>query len=80
MKSADVINLIDCLTSDDFCDELLCELALSPENLTVKERNAAELISKIYRIAHSNNRRCECYKVHGPWREYSKQLSQERAR
>lgn len=58
-----LIDEIDHLTGDDFCEEFSMELAL-----TEREKVARKKLSMIYRLAHGYNERNKCYHVHEDWR------------
>ena len=65
----DVIDAIDRIVSDEFCETLDIRAAFKPETMTETEKICHEKLSLAYRIAHSFNRSHSCYRVHGAWRE-----------
>ena len=62
-----VLGAIEMLAGDDFCCDLQWELA--NKRLRGRNKEMAERLSKIYRIAHAFNRSHECYSVHKNWRK-----------
>lgn len=69
MDAADVVDLLDTLLTSDLCEDLEYQLASHPEKLTKNERECAELLSTLYRVAHSMNQRASCYRVYSVWRQ-----------
>lgn len=64
----DVLDVINRLAGDDFCEVLDCEAAFSPDELTDKEKICHEKLSEIYKLAHAFSDRHTCYHVHAGWR------------
>jgi hypothetical protein len=78
LKTVRVLNVIERIVADDFCEDLNCEAAFHPTELSQRERTANAKLSMIYRIVHSLNPSHSCYYVHKNWRaEFRKILAAE---
>lgn len=64
-----VLEAIERLVADDFCEELDCERAFRPERFSEREKMMHDKLSAIYKLAHSFNPTHCCYDVHGKWRK-----------
>lgn len=64
-----VLELIERIVSEDFCEELGMDHANSPDCLTPRERVCEEKFGAIYRLAHSHRASAECNDVHENWRK-----------
>jgi len=67
-KVLHVMDRLEEIVADDFCEELDCEIAFRPETFSLRERRMQDKLSLLYRLAHSHNPRHECYRVHDDWR------------
>ena len=65
---ARVLNVLDCLLSDDLCQD--AEMRLVKKKLTTKlEKDLVERVSLFYRIIHSHVKSSVCWHVHEDWRK-----------
>jgi hypothetical protein len=76
LTNEQVIELIDYLSGDEFCEELalttFSDYSPSPERMKKLLDAASDKLSTIYQIAHSHNTQPSCYSVHNSWREGSR--------
>jgi hypothetical protein len=72
-----VLAAIERQVGDDFSEEIECEMAFRPQDMTVMERMAATRLANVYRLAHSYNNSHSCYHVHTPWRALLVQTTNE---
>ena len=64
----DLLQLIESIVGDDFCEDLDCRAAFHGEKLSATEKTAHGKLSMIYRIVHSHITEHTCYSVHDDWR------------
>lgn len=62
-----VINAIESIVHDDFCEEMDL-LSTVPEALTEREKIATAKLGEIYKLSHAFNRSHSCHRVHDDWR------------
>lgn len=72
-----VLEVIEAIVADDFCEEADCRLAFHPEELGANERIAIEKLMPIYRIVHSNDARHSCHHVHAVWRKETENVLED---
>jgi len=61
------LQAIENLVDDDFCEDIAYVLAVRPDSMSEREREMAQRLLHIYRIAHSHNSH-SCYTSHEDWR------------
>lgn len=67
--------VINYLTADDLCEEISMQLARHEEHGTELKLSQEDLeilfrkIISIFKIAHSADKSCVCWKVHDNWRK-----------
>jgi hypothetical protein len=71
-----LIDIIDHLTGDDFCEELDCEVNLPGKTPTEFQKQVQAKLSQVFRLAHAFNPRNSCYSVHQVWRDELKKLAE----
>lgn len=67
MESPRVLQAIEDLVADDFCEEMSMRAA-DGEVFSSEERVMLDKLNRIYRLAHSWNPTHECFPVHSDWR------------
>lgn len=69
-----LLETIERIVADDFCEDLDCMVAFHPDDLTEREKVCYEKLSAVYRLVHSLNAAHSCHHVHKPWRKEALKL------
>ena len=71
-RAYEVLDLIDGIVSDDFCEDL--EMESAHGRLEKDTKVCQEKLSLIYKLAHANSPTHTCYHVHEDWRKLTNDL------
>ncbi len=75
-----ILELIERIVGDDFCEDLDCRVAFQGETLTSTEKMAASKLALIYRITHSHIPTHSCHNEHDDWRKEAAALMAREAK